>query len=91
MLSIHGLHSFDLPIEGCVERSGPCLRNQRFRNNVHRRIHDIGQESRPLVKDRTVIEFAVLFKHRNVIQMPVIVQYKRIDFKKQGQILWELP
>lgn len=50
-------------------------------------IHDVGKKPRSLVENGAVVEPAISGNHRNVVQVPVIVEYKTVNFKLQGQTL----
>ncbi len=50
-------------------------------------IHDVGKKPRSLVENGAVVEPAISGNHRNVVQVPVIVEYKTVNFKLRGQTL----
>lgn len=49
--------------------------------------NDVGEKPRTLVENGAVVEPAISGNHRNVVQVPVIVEYKTVNFKLQGQTL----
>ena len=59
---------------------------ERLRCNVHGRKLRIGQQPCALIKKRTVVISTILLNHSNVIEMPVIVQHQRVDFKQHCQV-----
>ena len=77
----------NLPVESCLEWAGLCLGNQGLGDNLKGIIYDIGKKPRSLVEDGTVVEPAISGYHRNVVQVPVIVEYKTVNFKLRGQTL----
>ena len=77
----------NLPVESCLEWAGLCLGNQGLVDDLKGVIHDVGEKPRSLVEDGAVVEPAISGNHRNVVQVPVIVEYKTVNFKLQGQTL----
>ena len=89
MLAIQAFHSTNLPVESCLERAGLCLGNQGLGDDFKGIIHDIGKKPRSLVEDGAVVEPAISGNHRNVVQVPVVVEDKTVNFKQQSQVLGE--
>ena len=79
----------NLPVEGGLERTSLCLGNQGLGDYLKGIIHDVGKKPRTLVENGAVVEPAISGNHRNVVQVPVIVEDQAVDFKQQGQILGE--
>lgn len=77
----------NLPVESCLEWAGLCLGNQGLGDNLKGIIHDVGKKPRSLVENGAVVEPAISGNHRNVVQVPVIVEYKTVNLKLQGQTL----
>lgn len=71
----------NLPIEGGLEWTGLCLGDQGLGNNLKGIIHDVRKKPRTLVEDGAVVEPAISGYHRNVVQVPVIVENKTVNFK----------
>lgn len=61
--------------------------NQGFGDDFKGIIHDVGKKPRSLVEDGAIVKTAVSGNDRNVVQVPVIVEYKTVNFKLQGQTL----
>lgn len=87
LLTIQAFHGVNLPVEGGLERTSLCLGNQGLGDYLKGIIHDVGKKPRSLVEDGAVVEPAISGNHRNVVQVPVIVEYKTVNFKLQGQTL----
>ncbi len=87
MLAIRAFHGTNLPVESCLERTGFCLGNQGLGDDFKGIIHDVGEKPRTLVENGAVVEPAISGNHRNVVQVPVIVEDKAVNFKLQGQTL----
>ena len=77
----------NLPVESCLEWAGLCLGNQGLGDNLKGIIYDIGKKPRSLVEDGAIVKTAVPGNDGNVIKVPVIVEYKTVNFKLQGQTL----
>ena len=77
----------NLPVEGGLERTSLCLGNQGLVDDLKGIIHDVGKKPRSLVENGAVVEPAISGNHRNVVQVPVIVEYKTVNLKLQGQTL----
>lgn len=79
----------NLPIEGGLERTSLCLGNQGLGDYLKGIIHDVREEPRTLVENGAVVEPAISGNHRNVVEMPVVVEDKAVNFKQQSQVLGE--
>ena len=79
----------NLPVEGGLERTSLCLGNQGLGDYLKGIIHDVREEPRTLVEDGAVVEPAISGNHRNVVEMPVVVEDKTVNFKQQSQVLGE--
>ena len=79
----------NLPVESCLEWAGLCLGNQELVDDLKGIIHDVGKKPRSLVENGAVVEPAISGNHRNVVQVPIIVEDQAVNFKLQGQILGE--
>ena len=89
LLAIQAFHGVNLPVEGGLERTSLCLGNQGLGDYLKGIIHDVGKKPRSLVEDGAVVEPAISGNHRNVVQVPIIVEDQTVDFKQQCQILGE--
>lgn len=89
LLTIQIFHSTNLPVEGGLERAGLCLGNQGFGDDFKGIIHDVGKKPRSLVEDGAIVKTAVSGNDRNVVEMPVVVEDKTVNFKQQSQVLGE--
>ena len=79
----------NLPVEGGLERTSLCLGNQGLGDYLKGIIHDVGKKPRTLVENGAVVEPAISGDHRNVVQVPIIVEDQTVNFKQQCQILGE--
>ena len=77
----------NLPVEGGLERTSLCLGNQGLGDYLKGIIHDVREEPRTLVEDGAIVKTAVSGNDRNVVEMPVVVEDKTVNFKLQGQTL----
>lgn len=74
----------DLVIEWtCLGRA-----NQHCEGNVHRRCFHIGQKSRAVVKNRTVIKAPIFFKYGNVGQLLIVIREKSIRSDLLGSVIF---
>ena len=78
-----------LPVEGGLERTSLCLGDQGLGYNLKGIIHDVRKKPRTLVEDGAIVKTAVSGNDGNVVEMPVVVEDKTVNFKQQGQILGE--
>ena len=79
----------NLPVESCLEWAGLCLGNQGLGDYLKGIIHDVRKKPRSLVEDGAVVEPAISGDHRNVVQVPIVVEDKTVNFKQQSQVLGE--
>ena len=79
----------NLPVESSLEWAGLCLGNQGLGDNLKGIIHDVREEPRTLVEDGTIVKTGVSGNDRNVVEMPVVVEDKTVNFKQQSQVLGE--
>ena len=79
----------NLPVEGGLERTSLCLGNQGLGDYLKGIIHDVREEPRTLVEDGAIVKTAVSGNDRNVVEMPVVVEDKTVNFKQQSQVLGE--
>lgn len=79
----------NLPVEGGLERTSLCLGNQGLGDYLKGIIHDVGKKPRTLVEDGAIVKTAVSGNDRNVVEMPVVVEDKTVNFKQQSQVLGE--
>ena len=63
---------------------GTLRHDQSFRLNIHRGCPHIGEQSRAVIKDGTVIVFTIALQNCDIVRMAVIVQEQRIHLKQQG-------
>ena len=79
----------NLPVEGGLEWTSLCLGNQGLGDYLKGIIHDVREEPRTLVEDGAIVKTAVSGNDRNVVEMPVVVEDKTVNFKQQSQVLGE--
>ena len=84
MLSIQRPDCSRLPVKCHTERVGTLRHDQSFRLNIHRGCPHIGEQSRAVIKDGTVIVFTIALQNCDIIRMAVIVQEQRIHLEQQG-------
>ena len=89
LFAIQAFHGVNLPVEGGLERTSLCLGNQGLGDYLKGIIHDVREEPRTLVEDGAIVKTAVSGNDRNVVEMPVVVEDKTVNFKQQSQVLGE--
>ena len=63
--------------------------DHRFGDDFKGTVHHIGKQSCTLGEDGALVKTAVSGNDRNVVEMPVVVEDKTVNFKQQRQVLGE--